>query len=346
MTPTSDEELSSLTREQALDLPNKKKLLYFKEIVVRHPRMEGALNELMVLSAPNTGTDLIFLVGPTGVGKSATIKTAAKMFIRDYREEMFRDSSFIPFVSVEVPASTKTGFGWGVFYTKLGEALNEPLLDRKLPTLSDCVSVEVRKAQSGSVGARREAVEKAIGHRRVLLVVLDEAAHLLASCGGKSLVSHMNVLKSLANTSGATLALVGSYDLYQLLMLNGQLARRSAVIHMGRYHAGIRSDAECFRRSLRTLVRKLPIKVVPDLERYSEKLQVACVGCVGSLKDTLTRALARTLHAGGRWSDDHLRRALLSKAAVGQIYKEAEAGERLVADAVCGGRPEDFLESA
>jgi hypothetical protein len=347
MTSTDDENLSSLTREQVLDLPRAKKLLYFREhVVVRHPKMEAALNDVVALSEPNGGTDILLLVGPTGVGKSATIKAAAKMFLRDHHEEMVGDPGYIPFVSVAVPASTQTGFSWGAFYTRLGEALREPLLQRKIPTNSDRVSMEIHKAQSGSVAALREAVENALKHRRTQLVVLDEGAHLLANCGSKSLVAHMNVIKSLANEQGSTLALVGSYDLYQLLMLNGQLARRSAVIHMSRYLAGQKQDADCFRRSLRTLVRKLPIREIPDLERYSEKLQIACVGCVGVLKDTLTRALVHALRAGGRWSDDHLRRALLSEAAISRIYKEAEAGERLVGGAVYGGTSETFLMSA
>jgi hypothetical protein len=156
----------------------------------------------------------------------------------------------------------------------------------------------------------------------------------------------MNALKSLANVSGVTLALVGSYDLYRLPMLSGQLARRTAIIHLRRYRAGEKTDDECFRRVLRTLQRRLPLEPMPDLERYSAKLQLACVGCVGTLKDTLMRALAITLERGGGWKDDYLRRALLADASVAAILDETLTGEKMLANASHGHRAADFLESA
>src|SRR5690606_10553322 len=164
-----------------------------------------------------------------------------------------------------------------------------------------------------TVAALRVSIESALEHRRTRLVVIDEAAHILANCGEAKLIAHMNALKSLANVSGVTLALVGSYDLYKLPMLSGQLARRTAIVHLGRYMKGNRRDEECFRRSLRALQKRRPLDPIPDLDRYSSNLQVACIGCVGTLKDTLMRALAMTLEKGGKWKDDYLRRSLLAE---------------------------------
>jgi hypothetical protein len=53
-----------LTREQALNLSREEKLQYFHRVTVQHPRMSQAVEDLMLLSAPNTGTDLILLIGP------------------------------------------------------------------------------------------------------------------------------------------------------------------------------------------------------------------------------------------------------------------------------------------
>jgi hypothetical protein len=140
--------------------------------------------------------------------------------------------------------------------------------------------------------------------------------------------------------------LVGSYDLYKLPMLSGQLARRTAILHVTRYLKGDKRDEECFRRSLRALQARLPLDPIPDLERYSENLQVACVGCVGTLKETMTRALAKALESGGKWKDEYLRKALLSEAAVAAILEETLEGERLVTKSAYGKHSADWLESA
>jgi hypothetical protein len=170
------------------------------------------------------------------------------------------------------------------------------------------------------------------------LVVVDEAAHLLSDCHPKKLLAHMNALKSLANVSGMTLALVGSYDLYSLVCLNGQLARRSSVIHLSRYRSANQADEACFRRVLAELQKWLPIAEPPDLTPFSRHLQDACVGCVGTLKETLTRALASVLEKGSLWKTHHLERALLSENQVARILTETVQGEENLVHAVYGTR--------
>jgi len=338
----------ALAREQVLELSPIEKLQYFKEVVVRHPRMEEAVDDVMTLSAPNTGTDIILMIGPTGAGKSASIATVQRKFLETYHSQLCADPGFIPIAAIEAPASGEHNFSWRMLYTRLGEALSEPLLDRKVLTKAERQTLSTGgKASAGfTVAALRVSVENALKYRRTRLVVVDEGAHILANCGEAKLIAHMNALKSLANVSGVTLMLVGSYDLYKLPMLSGQLARRTAVVHLGRYMKGDKRDEECFRRSLRALQKRLPLDSLPDLERYSANLQVACVGCVGTLKDTLMRALALTLEKGGKWKDDYLRKSLLAEAPLAAILEETLEGERLLAKATYGHRSDDWLEPA
>ncbi|MDB6089658.1 MAG: box helicase family protein [Gammaproteobacteria bacterium] len=344
---TCTEGRTVLTREQVLNLSRDEMLQYFHRVTVQHPRMSQALEELMVLSAPNTGTDLILMIGPTGAGKSATIGVMERKFLDAYSTQMQADAGFIPIACIEAPASGELSFSWRILYGRLGEALNEPLLERKVLTIADRQGTRVIGCPRGTtVAALRVSIEKALQHRRTRLLVIDEAAHILCNCGDAKLTSHVNALKSLANVSGVTLALVGSYDLYRLPTLSGQLARRTAIIHLQRYRVGDPHDEECFRRSLRTLQRRLPLQSSPDLERYSVKLQVDCAGCIGTLKETLMRSLAIALEKGGTWKDDYLRRALLSEAALAAILEETLAGEKMLAAASYGDRSIDFLQSA
>src|SRR5690606_21329527 len=98
-------QLATLTREQVLELTTSEKLQYFNEVVVRHPRMGEAVDNVMTLSAPNTGTDIILMIGPTGVGKSASTATIRRKVLETCGSAMSADPGFIPIVDIEAPAS-------------------------------------------------------------------------------------------------------------------------------------------------------------------------------------------------------------------------------------------------
>jgi hypothetical protein len=333
-------------RESVLDLSTEKKLEYFSRIIARHPNMNSALDDLLTLTAPATGTDIVLLVGPSGVGKSETVATARKRLLSRFEAAMQADPGLIPVVVAEAPASGELQFSWRIFYTKIGEALREPLLDRKrLTVVEDGRWSQHPYAAGSTVAALRMAIEKALKQRGARLLVIDEAAHLLSDPRPAKLLAHMDALKSLANVSGITLALVGSYDLYSLVCLNGQLARRSAVIQLSRYRSGNKADEACFRRVLAELQKWLPIAQPPDLTPLSRHLQDACVGCVGTLKETLTRALACVLEKGGAWKTAHLERALISENQVARILTETTRGEESLIRAAYGARPGGCLGS-
>ena len=341
---STSEAAARAQRESVLDLSIEKKLEYFSRIIARHPNINSALDDLLTLTAPATGTDIVLLVGPSGVGKSETVATARKRLLSRFEAAMQADPGLIPVVVAEAPASGELQFSWRIFYTKIGEALREPLPDRKRLTVVEDGRWSQRPAGS-TVAALRMAIEKALRQRGARLLVIDEAAHLLSDPRPAKLLAHMDALKSLANVSGITLALVGSYDLYSLVCLNGQLARRSAVIHLSRYRSGNKTDEECFRRVLIELQKWLPIAQPPDLTPFSRHLQDACVGCVGTLKETLTRALACVLEKGGVWKTAHLERALICENQVARILTETTQGEESLVRAVYGARPGGCLGS-
>jgi len=325
----------SQRRQRWLSLSRNEKLAYFRGIRVKHPRIEGALEDLVMMAQPDTGTDIALLIGPTGAGKTTLANALRDRLIVEYQTEMQEDHSFIPIVLMEAPASGEQSFSWRMFYTRLGIQLAEPLMNRKVKTLLEDGRTTVAPVTSGStVASLRVAVESALKHRKTLLVVIDEAVHLLRNCKYEKLTSHMDALKSLSNICGVTLALVGSYDLYKLMSLSGQLARRSAIVHLQRYVPGENNDEIAFGKVLRTLQNNLPLEEIPRLDELAIPLQHACVGCVGILKDTLTRALALALRNEGRWKKEFLERALLSKAQINSILSEVLEGEHSISDAL------------
>jgi len=250
-------------------------------------------------------------------------------------EELKSDPGYIPAISVEAPSSGEHGFPWNIFYTKIGKELNEPLLDKKIKDRTKGhKNMVANVTTNSSVGGLRQAIEEALGHRRTSLLIVDEAMHLVRRSKGEALITKMETLKSLANIHGTTLLLVGSYDLYKLMNLTGQVARRSALVHFKRYSSECEDEVENFNDAVNLLQEALPIKNVPDFKIFNKRLMVPCVGCVGILKETFQRSLVIALQAyDGNWNDMCLQRALLSKAQIQTIEQETRDGEESIKNA-------------
>jgi hypothetical protein len=172
----------------------------------------------------------------------------------------------------------------------------------------------------------------------------DEAINLVrANKNEDALTKKMDTLKSLANIHGTTLLLVGSYDLYPLMNRCGQVSRRSTLVHFERYHSEITSDVVAFSDALGLLQSALPLDGVPDLKPYAKELMHVCVGCVGNLKDTLTRAMSIGLESyQGQWNAKCLQKEILSKAQIATILLETEEGEKEIKDALFGSNHLNF----
>lgn len=72
------------------------------------------------------------------------------------------------------------------------------------------------------------------------------------------------------NQCGTQMVLVGSYDLYRLMSLCGQLARRSHVLHFERYRQDPPEDIRAFIACLQSFEKMLPALWGGELTRYAE----------------------------------------------------------------------------
>ena len=328
-----------MTPAEAMLLPDDEKLAYFWQVRVKHPRITTILDDLETMVLPGSGTDIALLIGPTGAGKSTLGVSLVELITKLHQAEMLTDLSFIPAVFISAPSSGEKKFSWRIFYIQLGNLLMEPLIDKKqVFRLQDgCMSVNHITAGS-TVAGLRMAVEGALRYRRTLLVVVDEAVHLIRGAKGEVLAAHMDALKALTILDGVTLtlALIGSYDLYQLMNLSGQVARRTAILHFPRYLRGNVEDEKAFKKSLDKLQKSIPLEGVPDLTEMSDELQEACIGCVGTLKETLQRAITFAVRNKGKWTDACLYKALLTEGQITSILEETLKGEQDIAKAIFG----------
>ena len=308
MTPQTEFPLELLS--QSLDA----RLKYFQEKVVAHPHLKETHQRLWQAIQQPTGTSLIFVFGPTGVGKTTLRCRLEQQLWEAGRAAIERDPGHIPVVGLEVAVADADSFRWRDYYKRALMALDEPMIDRKiLPAPIASERAELRDSGRYKVTAElRWALEQALRHRRPTAFILDEAQHFKRIASGRRLLDQMDTLKSLANLSGITHILIGTYELLAFAHLSAQLDRRSYEIHFPRYHIDIPEEMLAFKRVLLTFQRHLPLTGEPDLVAQAEYFYEHSLGCVGVLKDWLTRALAATLEDG----QETLTQAILEKQAL------------------------------
>ncbi len=175
----------------------------------------------------------------------------------------------------------------------------------------------------------RQALEKALFHRRPDIFFVDEAQHLSKMSSGQKLQNQLDCLKSLANISGVVHGLFGTYELLIFRNLSAQLSRRSIDIHFPRYKANNFQDLKAFKSVLLTFQRHMPLEREPDLVSKWDYFYERSLGCIGILKDWLTRTLRDVLEEGDETiSEKHLKRRAWSVAQCKRMLQEIEEGEK------------------
>jgi energy-coupling factor transporter ATP-binding protein EcfA2 len=289
-----------------LTAPNSERLAYFRTFTIKHPLLLRAYEELWCAIRDSNPGSIIFIYGPTGVGKTTLLERMEKQFKEKFLPELKKDCERIPIVKVHLAAPTTGIFDWKDYFQRLLLKLEEPLIDHKLDrsrweqqsqhTLFNAESnMQLISSDKPGIRPLRFASERTLQHRRPVAVLIDDAQHFGIINSGRKLLDQLNTIKSLADDSKVTHALCGTYELIPLRNLNGQLSRRSIDIHFGRYHASNEKHRQEFINILYTFQQHLPLSDTPDLVSRWDYFYERSLGCIGVLKDWLTLSLALAL---------------------------------------------------
>lgn len=283
--------------EDLLQRPREEWARYFVEYAARHPVLDEAFNRLVSIIKDPGGKQLVFVIGPPGVGKTFLMKAAKAEIQHLWMQQQLSDRGRIPVVGIEVPSKDQVKPSYAAIYERLLLDMEEPLIDKKI-VYGDVAITRNGNGQLVIDGkAKRDrlryAFEQALKHRRPYAIFLDETQHLL-DIGGLTFQNHMDCLKSIANLTNTLYVLFGTYEMTDFLDLSDQLARRSIVIHFRRYE-GKGKDKKIFLGALKSFQINMPFKDEPDLLRHWEFFHERTAGCVGSLYDSLVSAYKRAL---------------------------------------------------
>ncbi|MBW4509315.1 MAG: ATP-binding protein [Scytonematopsis contorta HA4267-MV1] len=258
------------------------KINYFVNYTMAHPHLIAAFKELQQAIYQSPGTSLIFVVGPTGVGKTTLLQRLVQKLTSDKISELELDRGQIPIFGFEATSPEFSQFNWKDFYIRLLKALQDPF-------------VEVKIKYQNSTSCWRQAVESALINRHPDAFYIDEAHHLAMLPSGRKLKEQPEVLKSIANIAKIKIIPTGTYELLPLIDLGEQLCRRSKTIHFARYRVDNSGELTEFKSVLQTFQNNLPINETPDLVSNWEFIYEHTLGCVGMCKDWLTETLIDVL---------------------------------------------------
>jgi hypothetical protein len=278
------------------------RLGYFRSFTIAHPLLREADAALKQAIQEPTGWSLIFVYGPTGVGKTTLRRRVEKHLKEAMMEALRQDPGMLPVVSLEAPAPDSHQFSWKDYYLRALVEMEEPLIDRKL---THTAHTSFRGGSGRALNDPRVpgielrlALESSLIHRRPKAFFIDEAQHLAKMRSGRKLQDQLDSIKSLASITNTVHVLFGTYELLPFRNLSAQLSRRSIDIHFPRYRAERSGDYTAFRSVVFTLQRHLPLPGESDLLPHVEYCYERSIGCVGLVKDWLTRALTLAVNQG------------------------------------------------
>ncbi|CAM3544469.1 AAA family ATPase [Brevibacillus invocatus] len=315
--------------EGLLTEPIEARVNYFKSYTIAHPLLMDAFSELIDNVFNPSNRTIQFLYGPSGVGKTTIFKKVKQVIIERSLPSLEADKGIIPYAALEAVAPDNGSFDWKDFYIRLLEELRDVAINHK-------VDFDAILNQNGFSNLRaqdpnrtlRKAVESTLRHRRPIVLMIDEAQHMMKMTSGKRLRNQMDSIKSLASQSNTPIVLIGTYELLQFTNLSGQLARRSDDVHFQRYRMENSQHMEWFESALYMFQKNMPLEVEPDLIGHTDFFYERCIGCIGTLKDWLAKTLEMKLLKGEKsLTIDDFKEYALSIDQCIKMIREAREGE-------------------
>lgn len=321
---------------QLLHQPPQVRLDYFKAYTVAHPALKQADQAVWNTLREPAGASLVFVFGPTGVGKTTLLAQIEKRLMEMAAAAGADQRGHFPVLRLDAVSPALNQFKWGDYYQRALLLLQEPSVQytvdyrRQLPSVSRTTMERepwpVKRYTD--TATLRLAFEQTLSLRKPRAILIDDAEHIAKAARGSKLLDQLDHVKSLAVMAKTVHVLVGTYDLLVVRNLSAQLSRRSVDIHFSRYRATDESEIRAFKSVLWAFQRNVPLEEEPDLLQQWKYCYERTVGCVGVLKDWLTRVLAEAIERGEKTiSQSLLEQHALSVDRCDQMITEAVAGE-------------------
>jgi len=326
-----EKEKRNMFPPELLKQSDAKRVSYFRSYTVGHPQLKEASDTLGSAINDATPGSLILVCGPSGVGKTTLRLRTEQRITTEMLKELESDPGRFAVVGIEAIPPDHGNFNWKEFYKRLLRKLDEPCINHKIKQTTSKGSDPQRRINTGHTAAApelRQVTEDVLEHRRPSAILIDEAQHLAKMSSGRKLQDQLDSIKSLANMTGIPIVLIGTYELLAFRNLSAQLSRRSVDVHFRRYRAEHGDEIKAFKSVLWSFQNHLPLPEEPDLVSDWDYFYERSVGCIGVLKELLTKALRRALKDREKTvTRKHFEKSALSVSQCDKMLADVLEGE-------------------
>ncbi|MEX3982257.1 ATP-binding protein [Paraburkholderia sp. EG287A] len=284
--------------DELLEAPITERLQFFHDSIVSHRIFDSCSKEIDYFISGRRRETMIMLIGASGAGKSALAENLHVKVCTEFFQSHPDDLHTIPSVLAEPWAEERDRFDWIDLYEELLAKLQAPLISDSLPEVvkiiagREFVLPDIATRNRPTLRTLRQRFRRVIVERDTSVVFLDEATNVMLSEEKKRVKRRATTLRSMVNRSNTLLVCCGAYDLYDLALQSGQLARRGNIVHLRTY---LPSERDAYGQALIALENCLPCKIKGGtLDRYADLLEAQSVRSVGHTKTILMNALTRS----------------------------------------------------
>ena len=115
------------------------------QVVIAHPNLKTANEDLASAIREAIPGSLVFVCGPSGVGKTTLRLRTEQRITNELLTELNSDPGRLPVVAIEAISPEVGNFNWKEFYTIVLEGLDEPCANHKVKLPPDENDAEYRK---------------------------------------------------------------------------------------------------------------------------------------------------------------------------------------------------------
>ncbi len=325
--------------EELIEGDKEIKMEYFKNYVVEHKFLENAIIDTIGSLTNHVSESLVFVCGPSGVGKKELIRGVTKRLNSMAEKKIIENPGCIPVVQVEALAPQQGSFNFNNLYKSILKTMNEVLLNSKI-SYSDITSVDslgqsitLSKVQKAEY---HEVLQNALRYRDVMALIINEAHHMLRISGSKKFNWSIDLLKSLTNESQTPIVLVGTYALASYLVdfesvITDQINQRARIINFPRYRQDVVEEVDVFLKTAKKLLLNMPLEKTSEhlIDKDWRYFYKYSLGCIGTLKNWLMRAYSVALDSQSKTlKKEHLDQTKITGLRSSGMLNSIIEGER------------------
>ena len=279
-------------------------------------------------------SSMVMLLGSTGVGKTRLIETS----VRESNALVSHVPSRRAAIVVKAPSPPARAFSWRSFWMLVLDELADPLPELKVDRQATVIALQSgrpTKMRHSTEETLRRAVTCAARDRGLHTMYVDEAASLVKSGQGRVLRDQLDVLRDLADHGQFKVVLVSTPRILRSLDASGELLRRIDEVFFRRYYregpTG-RADYTCFRKTLKSLLERIPEHSRFTPTKDQEVLfHAGSLGCIGHMSKWLRRAIVRCDRIGAdclEWK--HFEATFPSDEKLKNLYAHARQDDKVI----------------